>query len=254
MSADGEIEVKVSADGADQAAEDLSDASEAGVGGGAGGDDEGGLLGRGLRGGAIISAILALLDVLAPLAPVLEVIKALLSPITLILARLLQPFLRFMVTRVLPALMGFMGDVMPIIDRVAKLMDQFSAIVRDFWAGVIRWLAQLPMKVWNLLQRGFSWIETQLGVAADYLRTLPRRIWEFMQQLPRMIGNVISSRIPDVPTTPSGIVDTTVDTVTGGGGGGGGGDGGIGQTIINFSGGLGAFVEQVQRDNNITLP
>jgi hypothetical protein len=256
MSADGEIEVKVSADGADQAAEDLSDESAAGVGGGGGGDGEdGGLLSRGLKGGAVIGALLGLLDVLSPIAPVLEVIKALLSPITLILARLLQPFLRFMVTRVLPALMSFMDDVMPVVDRISSLLTEASSILRGFWGGVVRWLAQLPSKMWNLLQRGFSWIETQVGVAAQYLRTLPRRIWEFLQSLPRMIGNVISNRLPEIPTSPSGVVDTAVNTFAGGdGGGGGGGAGEFGQTIINLTGGLGAFVEQVQRDNNITLP
>lgn len=277
MSADGEVEVKVSSDGADEAAEDLSDASATGVGGGGGGAMAGGgqqdLLGRSLKGGALLAGVKIIAELLGPITDyisgVLEVLQAFLAPLSLVIVRLLSPFLQFMVTRVLPAWLSFMDGVMPLVEDAAN----FISGVLDWVAVVAARIPQLPGLIWALTKQGYQWIvskaqgiiDSLAGLAGDiwtqtkqgfdnivtkvqsligWVSSLPRMIWSYVQDLPSLIGSAIAERVPSIPDNP---VDTATDAA---------GDAGRNiiergqRTVVQLQGGLDQFITNVQRSTD----
>jgi hypothetical protein len=144
MSADGEINVAVRAEGADDAADELAQR-----GGGDGGGGGGGLTGA-LRGAGVLAILASVLDLLGPVGDFLDaifnILKAFLAPIGLIIFRLLSPVLRLLVS-LLPAwfdltreidkrmqtFVGTLGDardrIQDIVSNTDSLSDLPSALV-----------------------------------------------------------------------------------------------------------------------------
>lgn len=263
MSADGSVEIQVSADGAEGAADDLADASETGVTGGGG---EGGLsqnLRGGIIGGALVSALGPLLDVLNP---ILDLLKAFLAPLAVMLLRLFQPVLRQFL-KLLPGWFDFVRtatDVLVAVDKwlrnndlddfIGLMFGFFRDLGQRFWESVGRLLpsldtlkrditselANIPSAIWSLFSDGWDWL-------SDGAWNIAKDVWSFVSRLPQKIGEEIAQRVPGVPSGED-VVDTGTDLVEdferrfGG------------QTTINFSGGLEAFVEQVEENPSIDLP
>jgi phage-related protein len=133
MSANGEIELAVSAEGVDDAAAELG-----GGGGGGGGGPGGG--GGGLRGnlragaiaGLLLSALGPILDVLSPMLSILE---AFLAPVSAMLLRLLQPVLRVLFSQVLPAWLSFMSNVNGAVENLSVL-SKVATLIGTLVAGL----------------------------------------------------------------------------------------------------------------------
>lgn len=231
MSADGEIEVQVTAEGTDDAAEELADGDGGGVpgGGGGGGGDGDGLMARLGSIGRILGVIAALLASLGPLLKFIEgvfnVLSAFLAPIALIIVRLLSPFLRFFI-RLLPAWFDFITTVMPLVEMLTNILD---------------------VGLQNLASLILTLRQAQLN-AVSKLDSLPSDIWSFINRLPQMIGEQLGRDVPTFSSaadTGQGLVEEGLQR----------GNETIRETTgINIMGGLGAFVERVERESNIDLP
>jgi len=156
MSADGEINVRVNAEGAGEAADELADQNGAGGGvaaGGRGGGGGGGLTGA-LKGAGILSLLGTALELLGPVGDFLDaifsILKAFLAPIGLIIFRLLSPVLRLLV-KALPVWLSFMSAV---DGHVEGLMNWFETTGMDLWRGILN----VPPRLWGLMQSGWSWL------------------------------------------------------------------------------------------------
>lgn len=262
--ADGEVDVKVQAEGVDETSQELAE-GEGGVGGvGAGGARGEGGLGRALKGGIFLAALKLILGMLPGLMEglnaIFSILKAFLAPIGVMLLRLLTPFLRFAMTRLLPSWMSFMMDTMPLIERVANGIEAGLSM----YDGIMAYIWSLPGRIWSAIVGGASWLSngaSAIGSAvwsaivggASWISSAPSSIassvWSRMKQLPSMIGREIASRLPTVPSG-SDAVDRGRDVIESGE------EFVRDQTgvSINFSGGLGAFVEQVEQSSGVDLP
>lgn len=159
MSADGEINVAVKAEGVDDAVEEMGDAGGGDGGGGGDGDESDGGEGKlsdalkgGLIGGILGTLLGPLLDALSPITKVLE---AFLAPLAAMLLRLLAPVLRQMV-KLLPAWFDFV-DGLTIDD-------------------IVEWVKNLPAMIWDFVSR----IPGEIG---DFIVELPGEIWNFVKRL-----------------------------------------------------------------------
>ena len=176
MSANGEIEIAVKAEGADEAAADLADEEdgdgnvegvsigndgdngegvdngEGGIGDigdisndGGNGDDgdngegeqeEGGAVSAFVEGG-IVGGLLASLDsIVSIMEPILKILNAFLAPVAVLLLRLLQPLMRFLLTQILPAWLGFMAVVNDWISKLSGLA-KVAILVGAILAGIL---------------------------------------------------------------------------------------------------------------------
>lgn len=263
--ANGEVEVQVRAEGVDDASKELAEGEGGGVpdaGAGGGGGQEGGLAGA-LKGGIFLAALKLILDLLPGLTEGLDaifsIIKAFLAPVGMMLIRLLQPFLRIYMNRALPLWLSFMSDMMPLVGSLADdiyaaltwlvdIRDEIIAIAPAIWSSIksgASWFSNgataIGSAVWSAISGGASWLAT----GATSIAT---SIWTRIKQLPSMIGREIASRLPSVPSGGD-IGDQAGDAVEGGG-----------EWIedntgvnINFSGGLDAFIEQVEQSSDVDL-
>jgi hypothetical protein len=235
----GELTVSVNEEGLQETAEQTAEAQA---------DDGGGLLGgAGAGGGGMAAGLtralapLAFLSILASLKPIqaalstiLGLAETLLAPFLLIGLRLLSPVLQLLVD-VLPALLSFLDD------PVGSLIGLAQFIVDT--------LVKLPGMIWNFMQR------------------LPGQIWDFMKDLPGMIGDAVSKFFGEdagesaetvagnppifnpVPTfNPANVLGQATNTATAA-------TASIEapETTINFTGGLSALVERVNRDDNFSF-
>jgi len=270
MSADGEVEVQVNAEGVDDAAGEIADSGGVGGGGGPGPGGGGSLRGSlkgGLLGGALVAALGPLIDILEPIQGVLE---AFLAPVAVMLLRLFAPVLRFLLTKALPVWMEYMpliGDVvkgvlalsslvlLPLLATVAIVALAVQGI-RTAAEGLWNWAtggaaSDIGASVWAAISSGASWLANGAFNIASYVWSfvsrLPGQIWEEMRQLPDLIGQSIAERLPNVPdsgdVTEAGqdLLDRGRDFVEGG-------------TNVVLNGGLGSFVDRVEETSDIDIP
>lgn len=271
MSADGEISVRVNAEGASDAADEL-----AGRGGGGGGGGRGG---RGLTGalkGAGFLAILgSALELLGPLADgidaIFEILKAFLAPIGLIFFRLMAPVLRLLV-KILPVWFDFMRTVdgllvayieffrglrTELLQSLSGLPARIWSLLDSGWAWLSSGAVNIGQQVWSFISSGASWIangaanigqqvwqfiKSGASWIANGASRIAREIWSFLKRLPALIGQEIAARIPELPSaggvtdaassTASSIGDRVRDTVNG--------------VSVNLQGGLDAFVDEIE--------
>lgn len=234
MSADGEIEIAVKAEGAQDAAAEVADSDAAPAGGGGG---QPGGFGRGLARagtiGFIVSKLLGpILDILGPIQQLLE---AFLAPIAILLLRLLQPALRLLI-KVLPAWLNF-------IDTIIGLVEFVQETSRDIWSAITRWVPRLPGLIRDKLQSAFDTV-------VSTLESLPSDIWQKVKQLAGMIATKIGEQLPDFGGTVSNATSafgSAVDDAQGV-------FNNPGQTAenvqITLAGGLDTLVERIERDTN----
>ena len=234
MSADGEVEVAVRAEGTEDAAEQLAEGAEAG-----GGQQAGGLRGRigraGLLGGALLALAGPLLDVLTP---ILSLLEAFLAPVAIMLLRLLSPVLRILFSRVLPAWLSFMSNVNGWISKLSFL-DKLSLLAPTL--GLLRLLGIDVRGLW----------ETAKSLPSDiwsFMKRLPRQIWEFVRQLPSRIASAIRPDFASPPSRSTGEFgfNGASDAQSGSG---------IGSSnpIINFSGGLSTLIDRIESSADVDL-
>lgn len=185
MSANGEIEIAVTAEGAEDAAAELANAGGGGEGGGGGlgGGGGGGLrtaVTGGLVGGLLSEALGPLLEVLQPM---LDILSAFLAPVAAMLLRLLSPVLRTMI-QLLPAWMGFIQNV-------------------EGWVGdAVEFLQNLPGQIWAFLSSGWSWLSNgaeALGKKIkNKLKSLFNGIKDAVKNIPQEIARVIANAVPSI--------------------------------------------------------
>jgi len=223
MSADGEITVEVSAKGVDEAAEDMST------------DDDGGSISTGSSGnrglsksirGGIIGGLLAvgLGGVLDILSPILEILDAFLAPLAAVILRGLQPVLDYLITRVLPKWLEFLDEYGPEIQEAMRLLRNPLELVTTLLDVLV-----------NAIKTGLE--KLQQGLEAQLQASIRE-----LQQLPGKLKAGIMEALPSAPSLSLG------GDGGGSGGGSGGDDGGsIGQTIVNISGGLPTFIDEIER-------
>ncbi len=226
MSADGEITVEVSAEGTDEAAEQLAGDGETDTPTPGGGDDDGGLS-QSLRRGGIVGAVASLLSgILDVLSPMLEILDAFIAPIAAVILRILQPVLDLVLTRLLPLWLSFIEDFGPkITEAMHFLMKPYGLMI-------------------TILDMILSAIKDKIQDLKEGIRTKIQDSIRALKQLPGKLKTRIMEALPNV-SLPG----------TGGGGGDGGGPvdtavgaaQGAGQTIINIAGGVPAYIDEVTR-------
>lgn len=251
MSADGEIEIQVAAEGVDDAAGEMS--GDALAGGGAGeGEDMGSVASNTGRMTAMLGSILALLSFLGPVLDVLgaisSVLEAFVAPLAAMMMRLLTPVLLELI------------NVLPVW---YEIVDQFGKIVDTF--GVLATLPHLLPFMLLAAFRALDWDKTisseiqqlrnQAATAWDQLvagvMNLPTLLWENLQRLPGMIGAEVAARIPTGGSVTAGVQRSIG---LGGGDDGGDGGGGVPSVGINFEGGLETFIERAERSTGVEFP
>ena len=236
MSANGEIEIAVTAEGADQAAQDLADGGDGGDGpplggGGGGGDGGGGGLRGNLKAGAIAGVLMSLLGpLLDVLNPIMKILQAFLAPLATFLMRLFQPVLQVLLTKVLPMWLSFMRianrgipNLISLLTSVpGRIWDFVSALPGQIWSAIkggASWLANgavaIGSAVWDAVSAGAAWIAngaTAIGKAVwdftkstvmdifNTLTSLPGDIWDFMKKLPGQIASQLKDVIPGAAT------------------------------------------------------
>lgn len=160
MSANGDIEIAVTAEGADDAAAELAEGGEAEGGGmaaAAGGGGGGGLRGN-LRAGAIAGALLSVIGPLLDiLNPIMKILQAFLAPLSIMLMRLLSPVLRVLI-RLLPAWFAFMEWVNDGIAGILSWFEELGANTREFINTLATGLSNLPGQIWTAIKSGASWL------------------------------------------------------------------------------------------------
>lgn len=293
---DGEINIQVNAEGSEDAAAELAEGDDGGGppgGGGGGGQGLRGNLRAGAIAGALLSAVGPLIDVLDP---ILKVLQAFLAPVAVLLMRLLQPVLRFLISKVLPAWLDFTANQVPTL--LALIGGLPYIIAKQTWG----FLKSIPGMTWRAFKSGAGWLTSApaaLGTAiwskfaggAAWLRNgasnigsmvwsnisgwasglredvagLPGDIWNYMKRLPGQIASGITSKVPGLGGGGGGGFLSGLSLPNVGGGGGSGsnlslsdlrdalGGGGGGDTAIQISGGLGAFVESVEKSSQVDL-
>jgi len=283
MSADGEIEVAVRAEGADDAADKLAEGVEAPEDGAAGGG-----IGSALKRGGIVGAIAALArPLLELLQPLVDIAKAFLAPMAVMLLRLFSPVLRGLI-RLLPRWINFIDTVTPVLLKArdlllslpGRLWSFVSALPGMIWSAFssgASWLANgaqaigqavwsfvssLPSRIWSFVRQLAPDIWSFMkGLPADiwsfvqqlprqiwsFVRQLPRQIWSFFKQLPNEIGQAVAAELPSVPSR-QGVTDTVTDTA-------GDARGFIRNNTpqINIGGGLAPLIDEIESSDDVDL-
>lgn len=217
MSANGEIEIAVTADGAEDAAGELAQGGDVTGGGGDGEGQGGGGLADAITGGIVgglLSQLLGpLLDVLSPM---LEILNAFLAPLAAFLLRLFSPVLRMLID-LLPAWMEFMriaNGGIPALQRLLASLPRrawnfIKALPGMIWSAIksgASWLANGATKigaaVWSAIESGAAWFAngaTKLSsMIKDKLSGLLNNIKTAILNLPSKIGNVIADKVPGI--------------------------------------------------------
>jgi len=229
--ADGEINVAVQAEGVDEAAGELggdgAGAAEAPELGGPDGDGGGG--GRGGTFGKLLTRIATLLVFLGPIFDVLGavsgVLKAFVAPLAVLLMRLLAPVLRLMI-KVLPVWFAIMDVLDSALQEFIKLRSGLIARMLEFLG--IRNPVESILSVINSVESGID-------------------------NLPADISNKLAGVLPSDVSGQDVRDVATSDTAKAGlfGALTGGPSGAV--TQIAIEGGLGALVENINRDENVNV-
>jgi len=249
MSADGEIEVAVRAQGVDEAAADLGD-----VGGGGGGDgtqavapegDGGGAGGEAIAGGIVGGLVSQLLGpLLEVLDPVLNILSAFLVPVAALLLRLLSPVLRFLIQR-LPGFIDFVTNDLP------GILRSLPGLIWDFFTS-------LPRLIKDVIQGFINYIVS--GELASDIREAFNELANFIQnQLVPQLAAAITDVLPE-GTGPEDFLIPPLGPVSPPGTG----NNPLGQLFdslsgstnvaVNLEGGLGEFVTNAQRNLDVDIP
>lgn len=258
MSADGEVQVQVKAEGVDEASEELA-GEGGGVGGAEGGEEGPGGLRGSLRAGLLAGLLAAvsgpLLDVVSAL---LDVLNAFLAPVAALLLRLAQPLFRVLLTELLPKWIAWLDISEQALGRIRTVLEAISAV---FSGGALSSLeSELAMAIYEAaagVAENVMSLRQRLGDGVTSLLTtitsLPGRIWNAFTELPSLIGEALASRLPNVDSVGDQIdrgedaIDRARDRVERGA------DRVSGATV-NIQGGLGAFVDRVESDSGVDLP
>ena len=227
---DGEINVSVKADGVDDAAGELS-----GETGDTSRDRQGGAAGGRGEFGKLFAKIVGLLAFLGPILEVVNVVSkvmtAFVAPLAVILLRLLQPTLRFLLF-VLPLWIEFAM----LIDRVVELLISLQMRVTLWLARIFGFTALFEAMI-DALQTARDW----LGDNRDWLSN----IYDSIVNLP---GN-IADRIPSAGDVGSGLQQRASDRLLGGD------DSRRRQAVnIGIGGGLEPFIDRLTRNGSVDFP
>jgi hypothetical protein len=245
MSADGEIDIAVRAEGAEDAAAELS----GGGGAGGGGGGEGGLR-QSIRGGIIGGLLSQLLGPLLDLlTPMLKILQAALAPLAALLLRLLSPVLRWLI-QLLPTWMKFMDIAMKGVPKLQELLSNLPGMVWSF-------LSSLPDLIWKNIKSGASWFAN--GAAAigkavwDKTTKTLGDIWTKLKNLPRNLASSIINALPgDVVEGAQDVAtsEATQNTVNAAASGAFP----LGGLAIELQGGLEAFAKNIEQGSVDFLP
>lgn len=245
MSANGEIEIAVKAEGVEDAAGEFDQGGEGG-GPPAGG---GGQSGEALQSTAsstgrmagLLGTIVALLAVLEPILKVLgvvsNVLQAFVAPLAMVLMRLLQPALRWLL-QLLPGWINWIEENEGKID---------AAIARIYWLGSL--LAPILELVLDGVKGLRGWFEQNwpFGEGDSDTETDP-----FTP--PSQRSGPREGSIADLGPREwfnRNILDAFREAASGDGQDGGNGRGPGNAPSIVFTGGLGALVETIETNPNI---
>ena len=294
---DGEVNVSVRAEGVDDAAGELDGAAAAGAGDDGGGGGLGGVSGSGKSSeiGKLLTRIAALVVFLGPILDVLgsitNVLTAFVAPLAVMLMRLLQPVLGFMI-KLLPMWLSLTDTVdsmienLSVLGKVAGLLGiiagafggaKIGAVVGSLIGGFIGSVvpgigtavggaigAKVGAFVGGIvggitggitLAAVGEFVDTavgRLGDVVDGVSDLPSRIWSFMERLPGLIGDAVSDVLPDLPGT--GAADTARDTGRRFDEATGGRLSDARDTVVNIGGGLTPFVEEITKNGSFDFP
>lgn len=256
----GEINVSVQSEGVDEASDDISDVEGGGEGGGGvavggGRGQQGGLKGA-LKGGIFLAALKLILDLFPGLmeyiSGIFNIAKAFIAPLSIMMIRLMQPVLRFLI-RILPLWYAFLSDPSGVIKQgVMDLWNSITKLPGQIWSFV----SALPGKIWSKMKSWASAVDEALGGIPgdiweylkglpgdiwDYMKDLPGDIWDYVKQLPGKIAQYIpGANVSDAKETVSDGADTVRETA--------------GQTVVNLQGGLDSFVSRVERGSDVDWP
>ncbi|MFW5896340.1 MAG: hypothetical protein ACOCUA_03045, partial [archaeon] len=219
-----------------------------------------------LKGGLIAGALTLLVGSLPGMLEFLDgiykILQAFLAPVSLMLMRILMPFLR-MAIQILPiwydiwnTLLGYQSTFNEFIWNMATIAAALFSLPIVLWDTITSdagWLSNgasnIGSAIWNKISSGASWFTN--GASA-----IGREVWQRAKQLPGMIADKIfggGERSPRMSTAGplrgqstgrpgQSWVDEIADAVDGG------------DTLIRFEGGIGALIERIERDANIDLP
>jgi hypothetical protein len=245
MSADGEVEVSVRAEGVDQAAGEMGGETLAQTGdGAAAAGPPGGGGGRGGAGrfGKLLTRIATLLAFLGPILKVLgvasNILESFVAPLAIVLLRLLQPALRLLI-QVLPVwfdIVTFIGDVLKAIQRI-----NIAIIV-----GILRLVRQGVLSVVNAIPDDLK----------SAITSLPGDIWDQFDGLANDIGTQVAGALNLGGGGDAEVGDLTPEQQLEGAEAAQdvsqalGRVPGLSPVSIAISGGLDAFIERIERDPN----
>lgn len=257
MSANGEVEVAVRAEGVDDATGEFDPSA---ADGGDGGGDQTNIAqtatntGKMVKTLAILGAILSVFnDLLQIVGIISSIARAFIAPLAVMLLRLFQPVLGLLF-QILPAWLSFIdeneGAFKMILYALAPILFGIELLVGTL-TGVYNFLKSLPGKIKQFIAD----VEQSVDDAVDYLQSLPGDIWEKFKQLPGMIADNIESQLPDLGALGAGagsqpllaglsrLLSFGDDS-----------DSGQGAPNISIEGGLGAFISQITDDTGIDFP
>lgn len=239
----GDGESETGGDGGDGDGDGGTDTG--GDGGDADGDGEagGGLPGMDELAGAL--APLAFLSILASLKPiqaalqsVLGIFEALLAPFLLLGLRLLSPVLQALI-KALPMLMNFLDDP---VGSLIGLGEFITDVLTDLPSMIWEFIQRLPGLIKDQLEGLFDFLDQSVSDALSEVTGVDEESVVSPTSDPGVFGGP-ALPLPIFRALGAGATATTTATT----------GGGTGERIvnnINFTGGLSAFVERVNRDDN----
>lgn len=248
MSADGEIEVAVRAEGVDEAAADLGDVggdgADAGTTAAAPEGDGGGGVSEAITGGIVGGLVSQLLGpLLEVLDPVLDILSAFLVPVAALLLRLLSPVLRFLVQR-LPGFIDFVTNDLP------DILRSLPGLIWDFFTS-------LPGRIKDAIQGFINYI-----VSGELAADIQEQFKDFIQFVKNELGPAVGEAIESVTPEGTGPEDFLIPPL-GPVSPPGTGNNPLGQALdslgstnvaVNLEGGLGTLLTRAQRDTDIDFP
>lgn len=161
---------------------------------------------------AMLGAIGVVAGVLLSMEPIQEMMKGFLKvfqlfmlPLAKLLLRLFAPIMRMML-KVLPYWLKFFEDpVAGLIGIGEWLWEQIKKIPRMLLSLIEMYLkiwTKIGEILWGALKTLGGWLWDKIQKFRDWLFELPSRIWEFIKQIPAMIGRAIAGVIPGVSGNP----------------------------------------------------
>jgi phage-related protein len=253
MSADGEINVQVNAEGVDEATGEMD---AAGGGGGGDGEEPGVGVPGGGGGGAsstkLLGSVVALLSFLKPITDILGVVsgvlQAFVAPLAITLLRLLQPALSLLL-KILPAWLSLTAGINSFLEKYGAYLAPIPAL--------LNWVISNTSAIQSRAQGIIDAVDSAPQRIVDTVQSVRQRLsdmWATLKTIPSQIVSGIRDALPSAPDAGGfidrgrGLIDRATDAASGG-------DDGRGDSLANviISGGLTPFVDQVTRDGSTDL-